>query len=136
MERHIIGVVLASIFMFMAVIYGKYEEDNFVFHIDNPEHLEKALTRAGSLSDNAEVNLHKTELIVCGEAVKSLVENIDTMKLLEEIDSEQLQLTLCEASIEKHDINIYELPFDVHIISDSQGHFKKLQEVGYQEIKI
>lgn len=136
MERHITGVALASIFMLMTLVYGKYGEDNFVFHVNNPEHLDEALTTADSLTENENIKLHRAELIVCGEAVKSLVENADTMKLLKEINPEHVQLTLCEASVEKHDIDLDNLPFEVNVIRDSEGRFEKLQNVGYKEIEI
>ncbi|MBD0404790.1 hypothetical protein [Flammeovirga sp. EKP202] len=135
MERHITVVVLASIFMLITLLYGKYGQENYVMKVNNPEYLEEALTMADSLSDNKEINLHQAELIICGEAVKSLFDDADTMKLLEDINSDQVQLTLCKGSIEKHKINLEDFSFPVNVIHDSKKRYEKLQHVGYQEIE-
>ncbi|KXX68086.1 hypothetical protein AVL50_23535 [Flammeovirga sp. SJP92] len=122
--------------MSITLLYGKYGEANYVLKVNNPEHLEEALTTADSLSDNKDLNLNQAELIICGEAVKHLFDDTDTMKLLEEINSDQVQLTLCEGSIEKHNINLDDFSFPINIIPDSKKRYKTLQNVGYQEIEL
>ncbi|MBB6461356.1 DsrE family protein [Flammeovirga kamogawensis] len=134
MERHIVGVVLASIFITMTLAFEKYGEDSFVFHVESKEHLEEVLSTTDSLETNEKIKFHKAEVIVCGDALSSIMDDVDTMKRIASIDPDRIQLSICQSSIDKHNINIEEFPQQVNIISNGLVRFLELQESGYKGI--
>ncbi|NLR92880.1 MULTISPECIES: hypothetical protein [Flammeovirga] len=136
MERNIVGVVLASFFVLSTILYGVLGEDSFVFHVDSKEDLKEAITTTDSLIENNNLNFHRAELIVCGEVTRSLIDDIDTMNMLKSVDKEHVQVTVCEASLEKLNINPDELPLEIKVVESPERRISVLKQLGFVTIDL
>ena len=112
---------------------------NILFHVDEVERWNTAVSSVRNLLDHYEVN--RIEVVACGEAVRALIQSEAEKRSglaagLRYIAGEGVVLAACGSSLYKYRIPTETLLHEVIIVPVGMAELVERQSLGYAYIKI
>lgn len=114
-----------------------HKGDNIVFLLRQKEHIIQAVKTLVSLKESkiSTVKPHASVIIVCGDAVKDLI-NADLLPILKIASEHHMYVYACGLSLSKFGISKDQLPSSVLYVENGLVKILELQKKGYLSVEL
>lgn len=111
---------------------------NTVFHLstDESEKVSELIGNLKNLETDQTVEVDRIAVVLNADGVHTVLEEKPASEYLEVLAEEGIELKVCSNSIEGQEIDEEELLDDTEIVSSGVGELNRLQDQGFNYIKI
>ncbi|MFB6116369.1 MAG: DsrE family protein [Candidatus Nanosalina sp.] len=111
---------------------------NTVFHLstDDPEKVSELLGNIKNLKKDETIKVNEIAAVLNADGVKAALKASEAAEYLQPLMEDSLTLKVCSNSINGRKISEEELLEDLEIVSSGVGELNRLQDEGFNYIKI
>lgn len=109
-----------------------------VFHLstDDPEKISELLGNIKNLNEDKSIDVERITAVLNAEGVKTALKSSEAKNYLKPMIQEGLDLKICSNSVEGREISRDDLIQGTELVSSGVGELNRLQDEGFNYIKI